>query len=297
MNWQQIGENAIGTGLSTALGLVLGKYNDERQYSQQARLQDLQIQGQQRMANFNLDKQMELWEKTNYKAQMEQLKKAGLNPGLIYGMKGGGGATTATQAGSVQGGSAPQGGQEIPQMMGMGLQRQLIQAQKENIEADTKLKETEASYKAGPQTENIQADTENKILTKIITDYTGREAKEVYERVTNPNRPSQAEAYRTGLDAQTAIARNVWELYTEGKLKEQSMAQIESLLIQNAKTIAERKNIEKTMELLEQNIKGATLENVIKELETKMQTETGIDRNSPVWLKILGRLFIGLTQK
>lgn len=286
------------TAVNAGMGIILGGHNDWRQVKQQERLQELQIRGQKEMTDYQMMKQLEMWKNTNYAPTVAEMNKAGINPALLYGMKGGGATTVGNAQGIVTGGQAASGGgKEIQDMMGMGIQRELLQAQKENIQADTKLKETEANFKGGPQTQNIQADTENKILAKIITDYTGREAKDVYERVTSPNRPSQAEAYQMGLDAQTGIARNVWELYTEGKLKEQSMAQIEAILIQNAKTIAERKNIEKTMELIEQNIKGASLDNVIKELESKMQTETGIDRNSPTWMKILGRLFIGLTGK
>ena len=37
-----------------------------------------------------------MWKDTNYSAQMEELKKAGLNPGLLYGMSGGGATTIGT---------------------------------------------------------------------------------------------------------------------------------------------------------------------------------------------------------
>ena len=59
----------------------------------------------------------------------------------------------------------------------------------------------------------------------------------------------------------------------------------------------EIRQIYKTMEIMEENLKGTKLDNVMKELEAKLQKETGIDRNSPAWLKILGRLFVGLTTK
>lgn len=282
MNFETIANTAGGA----ILGMALGDYNDQRQYAQQAKLQQLQIQGAKNLGDYNYRKQLEMWNATNLEAQMAHAKAAGLNPALLYAKGGATGQLGAT-GGMPQGATAPQGGREVMDVTNQMMQLQLLKAQKENIEADTAQKQANVP--------NIEADTQNKILASVIADYTGREAKEVYERVTNPNRPSQAEAYKMSLDQQTAIARNIWELYEEGKLKEQSIAQIEGILQQNAKTITERKNIEKTMELIEQNIKGAKLENVIKELESKMQTETGIDRNSPTWLKILGRLFIGLS--
>ena len=69
-------------------------------------------------------------------------------------MGGGGGQTASLSTGSANGGAgAPVGGGEIAAMMGMGLQLQLLKAQKENIQADTNLKNTEAKKKAGADTD------------------------------------------------------------------------------------------------------------------------------------------------
>ena len=115
------------------------------------------------MALFNYDQQMKMWEATNYKAQVEQLKKAGLNPGLLYGMGGAGGATTnAAQGQGPSGTQATKG--EATQMALMGAQTAaqmaLLKARKENIEADTANKQA--------QVPNTEADTENKILQQVI---------------------------------------------------------------------------------------------------------------------------------
>lgn len=81
----QVGQQATGG----ALGLLLGGLQNKQQYNQAERLQNLNIRGQQQMTDYNLKKQLELWEATGYGAQMRQLKEAGLNPGLLYGMGGG----------------------------------------------------------------------------------------------------------------------------------------------------------------------------------------------------------------
>lgn len=120
------------------MGLALGGINDERQIRQQEKLQAMQIEGQKEMTEYQRQKQLQMWKDTNYAAQMGELKKAGLNPGLIYGMGGGGGSTTGGGAASgPSGGNAPTGGGEAQAMAGMGLQMGLLKAQKENIEADT----------------------------------------------------------------------------------------------------------------------------------------------------------------
>ena len=68
-------------------------------------------------------------------------------------------------------------------------------------------------------------------------------------------------------------------------------------MLDNAKTREEIKNIQKQWDILEENLKGAKLSNIILELEKDLQTKTGIDKTSDGWLKILGRLFVGLTER
>lgn len=153
--------SAIGAGM----GLLLEHHEDTRQLNQQQKLQDMQIAGQKQMVDYNQAAAFKMWQDTNYPAQVEQLEKAGMNPALLYGKGGGGGTTIGNPSGSVSGAEAPKGGQEIPQQEGMALQLQLLQAQKENIKADTVNKLEDAKNKAADtqnkplQGENIQAST------------------------------------------------------------------------------------------------------------------------------------------
>ena len=94
----------------------------------------------------------EMWDYTNYENQVKHLEAAGLNPALLYGQGGAGGASTAGGAvGNGQGtpGQAPSGGspQAIKSQMiegaGMGMQLGLIQPiihnadrRRENLSAD-----------------------------------------------------------------------------------------------------------------------------------------------------------------
>lgn len=145
---QQLGNQVGGGIIGAGMGLLMQKQNDRRQMEMQEKLNELQIKGQEHMTDYSYKKQMEMWKNTNYAAQMAELQKAGLNPGLMYGMGGGGGTTTGVGSGSVTGGVAPSGGGEIPTMMGMGMQLQLLKAQKENIEANTAKTKAEASKTA-----------------------------------------------------------------------------------------------------------------------------------------------------
>lgn len=168
--WEQLGLQAAGSAIGTGMGLMLEGHEDKRQLRQQQKLQDMQIAGQQQMGIFNREQQMQMWHDTNYKPQMDELKKAGLNPALMYGEGGGGGVTASSTPGNVSGGKAPEGTGTAGQMAGMGMQLALQKAQIENINADTANKVaqnpnfgiTGENIHAG--TENTQADTKNKAL-------------------------------------------------------------------------------------------------------------------------------------
>lgn len=150
---EDLGQQAAQGILGGAMGLMLQRSNDRRQYNQQERLQGLQIRGQQQMMDYAYQKQMEMWNNTNYGAQLAHMKAAGLSPGLMYGMKGGGGITVGQPSGNVQGANAPVGGQEIPQMMGMGIQLAMMKAQQRVLETQADKNAAEAERTAGSQTD------------------------------------------------------------------------------------------------------------------------------------------------
>lgn len=174
-----------GNGLvSGALGMIGGAISDRRNYRNQKKLMGLQneynlnmLAKQQDyakemaginqgyamdMANWSHNANKDMWDYTNYENQVAHLEAAGLNPALLYGQGGGGGATAAggnAIAGSGQsaGGantSAPQAiRSQIIEGAGMGIQLGLMNAQKRNLEADAAKKEADAAKTAGVDTE------------------------------------------------------------------------------------------------------------------------------------------------
>lgn len=174
-----------GDGLiSGALGMVGGAISDRRNYRNQKKLMGLQneynlnmLAKQQDyakemaginqgyamdMANWSHNANKDMWDYTNYENQVAHLEAAGLNPALLYGQGGGGGATAAggnAIAGSGQsaGGantSSPQAiRSQIIEGAGMGIQLGLMNAQKRNLEADAAKKEADAAKTAGVDTE------------------------------------------------------------------------------------------------------------------------------------------------
>ena len=119
----------------------------------------MQMNADKEMTAYNKDVQMQLWRDTSYGAQKEQMEKAGINPGLMYGMGGGGGQTANISSGNVGGGRAAGNTGENVAMAGMGLDLALKQAQIKLMEAQAKKTDVEADVTGGVGKDKIVADT------------------------------------------------------------------------------------------------------------------------------------------
>ncbi|AXH72098.1 MAG: hypothetical protein [Microviridae sp.] len=158
-------EEILATAGSTILGMGMTNYNNQQQLEQQQKLQDMQIKGQKELGKFNQQQAMDMWNQTNYKAQTDQMRKAGLNIGLMYKGAGQGGTTQGGQAGAVSGGQAkgaePVSGQNA---VGMGLQYGL-QAEQTKANIELTKAETEKVKRETPGVDvnisNTQANTAN----------------------------------------------------------------------------------------------------------------------------------------
>lgn len=246
----KIAGEAAGAAVGAGMGLLLGGINDARQRRQQQKLQDMQITGQKEMMDYSQEKQLDMWNKTNYGAQMKHMKDAGLNPGLMYGMGGGGGSTTGSAAGSVAGATAAAGGGEI----GMGMQLALMQAQKENIEADT------ANKKAGAENTGVVTETGKvDLATKQET--------------------QAATISKAKTEAETAI-EEMWLKTNERTISDHTIKQRIELTAQELiGQIAKNNNTDA-------DTKKKQAEAIIAEFDAKM-TEEGISTKAPWYLKMV----------
>lgn len=152
----------IGSAVGAGMGLLLGSINDKRQLKQQEKLSEQQMRFAKQMGDYNQKYQLEMWEKTGFQGQMKQLKAAGLNPGLLYGMSGAGGATTGSSNASVPGGGAPVGGGEAMGMMGLRMQQQMTEAQVEVMKSQANKNNVEAAATAG-----VDTDLKNKQIESL----------------------------------------------------------------------------------------------------------------------------------
>lgn len=149
--------NAAGQAASAGIAAIGQSVNTKNQFKRSKKLMEIQMQNQELMNDSAMARQMKMWEDTNYQAQVGKMKEAGLNPALLYGMSGGGGATT----GSVGAGSASGG--HAPQLMDMGsiTQAALAMAQAKLLAAQTDKTKVETEKIGGVDTEEAKSRIEN----------------------------------------------------------------------------------------------------------------------------------------
>lgn len=180
MGWfTAIGQAAGSAAATGGIGMGfqrLGSRYDRRMAEKLQRQQmGIQMEGEKHMSNFQKQQEFEMWQKTGPQGMKKELKAAGLNPALMYGMGGSAGQTVGGGVPAVQGGS----GTYIDTAgaaAGMGIQGirtmaelQILKAQKENIEADTKNK-LAGNPNIGLEGENIQARTAGQKLANDIAE-------------------------------------------------------------------------------------------------------------------------------
>ena len=175
----QVG-GALTGGISTLAGMALQPLIGQQQQNQQQALINQQLNANEALSAYNYQQQYDLWQKTNYPAQVQQLQQAGLNPALLYA-KGGPGGTTGTPTTGAGMGIAP--GQAPGQTA-----QQILAAQE--TAADIKLKNAQAENIAAktPQEADLMTSTINSInqginnqkAQEILTD-----AQAQTQRLTN----------------------------------------------------------------------------------------------------------------
>lgn len=193
--WKMLAGNLVGP----LAGMAMTGWNDRRQLRQQEALMQQQIAGQKELTKFNQEMSYDMWLKTNYGPQVEQMKKAGLNPALMYGMGGGGGQSTNVTPGNVTGGNAPVGGGEVMSGMGMTSQLGLIEAQRKVLESQARLNNTEADKKEGVDTELGKTQIAN--LTQGIQNAKAEEElKKVQVRIADLDEKLKGETFEYAIN-------------------------------------------------------------------------------------------------
>lgn len=160
--------------------------NNALQVGQQDKLNSVNARYNKEMTDYNMQKQLEFWEKTGYVQQVRQLNEAGLNPALLYARGGSGGSTQV--ATSSQASSQASGNNVASPQLGMALEKsmelKMLESQIKNIDADTKNKLATATKTEGVDTKKTESEiellaktTENanvqKTLLELDSDFKG----------------------------------------------------------------------------------------------------------------------------
>ena len=149
----QIIGGILGIG-GNFLGSIANKKAQQKQFENEKALMGLQANYNKEQARYSQELAKEMWNYTNYHNQVKQLKLAGLNPALIYGQGGGGGAST--DGGEAQGVSIG-----TSQAVMMGLQAKAMEAEIAKTMAET-AKITTETEKTGIDIGVSQAEQELK---------------------------------------------------------------------------------------------------------------------------------------
>lgn len=191
-----------GAALQAGLGMGIGALEDARQLRQEGKLLEQQSKFDRKQAQFNQQLGLQTWEQTGPVAMTRELKEAGLNPALQYGGTGGGGQTMGNPGAAVSGGKAAKGGGEAMGMQMMDAQRQLIEAQTEKTKVETAKTagvDTDLTREQGRMTTiaaNLAAMTQEDAAEQVQarTHILWQEAKAAKGMVTAELQKKQAEA-------------------------------------------------------------------------------------------------------
>lgn len=157
---------SAGAGLAgSILGIGTAGWQDRRQVRQQKKLTDVSVKAQKELNDYNQQLGIKTWKETNYAAQRDQLIKAGLNPGLMYGQAGAGGVTMAGPSNGVPGASASGASGE----WGMGIQLGLA-AQQTAANIELAKAEADKARADADKTRGIDTDVAKGSLDKIIAE-------------------------------------------------------------------------------------------------------------------------------
>lgn len=224
---------AIGGGL---LGLFSGKKDNsaQRQLANEKELMGLQNQYNTEMAEGNQKRAMEMWDYTNYENQVKHMKNAGLSVGLMYGNGGGMGASTSGGQGS---GVSNPGTTAIQQ----GLQAKMMGVQLGNVQSQTALNAAQAA-KNMAEADKIK----------------GVDTKAAEATIENVIAQTDNEKAKNGLIyAQKRMAE------IQGDLNNANIEEIGYNIRQ----------IEKTIDLIDENITAAKISNEVAQATKKNQIE------------------------
>lgn len=153
----------IGAIIGAGIGLAGSLLGRKKQNDDQKEMMELQAKLNQQQAQYNQGLAKDMWNYTSFPNQVKKMKDAGLNPALIYGMGGQGGSSSGAGQASGVGLSDAKGMQTGIAIQGMGLELANLASQVELNKSQAEKNRAEAEKTAGVDTQVQQATMENLI--------------------------------------------------------------------------------------------------------------------------------------
>lgn len=230
---------AAGMGIASGVSGIWNGLSMKRKYKYAKKMADYEQNLQKDLNVFNQGLALDTWEKTGYDAQVQQLKKAGLNPGLMYGQAGAGGTTQSgagTSAGQMDLPDMTTEGMAVQSAVQTALQVQQQKAQVENVKASTENIKADTANKTGGEAANLEADVQNKEIQNAIMNVQ-KQMAEIEKNVKNQTaeetiKQAKAVTEKAIADAEKAVIEKTIS-------RETATAQIEQAKLETTKKTIE----------------------------------------------------------
>lgn len=249
----------IGGIITGGLGLLGGlfKRNNNGLKNQQKLMQQaweyekegmgLQYNYGQQAADAEYRRNLQMWKDTNFGAQRDEMEKAGLSVGLMYGNGGGQAASTAGGDGMQPSGPKMNPVEAALQQQALGLQLKQIEAQNKLANAETAKALAEANKIAGVDTEGAKLDNEwKKIENRIQISRENIEASNVTA--------AEANAQKAVAEWNSAVIQAEIDADTKVERTQMIIEQLSNMRKQGALMVANRELSEKQKEKVEKEI-------------------------------------------
>lgn len=293
----------IGSIVSGGLGLLGGlfKRNNNGLKNQQKLMQQaweyekegmgLQYNYGQQAADAEYRRNLQMWKDTNFGAQRDEMEKAGLSVGLMYG--NGGGSAASTAGGTATQPNAPKTNpvEVALQQESMGLQLKQIEAQNRLANAEATKTIAEANKIAGVDTEGQELQNKwQEVENRIQTSRESIEQSNMKAAAANADKAVEDWKMavldrefldKTQEDRVTRLVSEIAKLQKEGSLADSAT----DLNYQTARKIekeVENFYYEMTTRRMSAEAAKETAENMLKKIENEYKL--GSDQNLREWI-------------
>jgi len=197
------------------------------------------VKNSKELTRYNKEQQIDLFNRTGYEAQVNQMENAGLNPALIYAKGGQGGSTNLATGDSIKPDTVPMRGMDIA-LQGAMMQAQIelakSQANKNNVEAENaggvNRELTIAQTKEALERANLPKAQIDEILTKMALNKANEIKTGAETEAIKTKTPLEADKLvsETKLNEERAIGQQIDNLW-QGKLNRAQLNEVEARIV------------------------------------------------------------------